>query len=303
MLFRNLNNLLSKIASQDRPTRASTRPELEVLEARTVPSFVVADFPGYGVYRYDTLTMTWGHLNGHDAATLAVDSTTGDVVATFQGYGTAEWTPATGWRTLTGAEASQLAFSGSDQNVVGQFGGDGIWAFHPSTGWAQLTAANSSSLSVDAAGDVAAEFPGSGVWYFAAPSSTWTQLTAAEASQVVLGDVGYVVAEFPGSGVWDVNASDNNWHQINGNDALSLAGSGAGGLVGMSFGGYGTYSYDRFSGQYTRLSYDIANDLATNGTDFAAVCQDNGTFHYDASTGQWNAIDDLDAFYDVGIGG
>jgi hypothetical protein len=300
MLFR----CLKQVFECGRPERPAPRAglRLDALEDRTVPSTVVTDFPGYGLYRYDTSAQTWEQLNGHDAATLAVDSATGDVVATFRGFGTALWQPSIGWIMLTGADASLLSISGSAQSIVGQFGAAGVWEFHPNTGWFQLTAANSTSVAVDAAGDVVAEFPGYGVWYFTATNASWSQLTAANASQVVFGDVGYVVGEFPGAGVWDWATSDNTWLQLDNLDAVVLAGTGAGGLVGLSIKGYGTYAYNPDAGSWALRTAAVADLLATNGADFAAVFAGQGTWHFDFASGAWTETHPFDAS-GIGNGG
>ena len=284
--LRTLHNLFAR-----RPSAAPTvRPQFDILEDRTVPSTIVADFPGYGLYRFDTTTQNWQLLNGHDPAAMAVDPCTGDVVASFHGYGTALWTSATGgWTMLTGAEASLLAISGCDQNIFGEFNGSGVWAFHPNTGWIHLTCANATSMAADSSGNLACEFPGNGVWYFTAQQGTWTQLTAADASTVVMSSPGCVVGEFPGNGVW--MCYNYSWCQLTGVDAQALCGDGTDGTFGASFDDYGTYSCDTSGDSWTQLSTDTADDIATDGSDYSASYQDSGTCQYDDTSGQWTQID------------
>jgi hypothetical protein len=282
---------------------ATVRPTLDVLEDRTVPSTVVADFNGQGLFRYDTPSQTWQQINGNDPSAMAVDSATGDVVATFPGYGTALWTAGSGgWTVLTGAEATVLSMAGSDQNIVGEFPGYGVWAFHPNTGWLQLTAADASVVATDAAGNVAGEFPGNGVWYFSGPDNAWTQMTPADASQLVMGDVGFVVGQFDGYGVWAAQYG-GDWSQLTGADAESLTGSGAGGLVGASFYGYGTYAYDPNANSWNLLTTDTGDSLATDGADFAGVFWDGYcqvTSFYDYYAGGWTQIGSQASLLGVG---
>jgi hypothetical protein len=294
-MFNSLRELFAKCATDNRPVPSAAvrvRPSLDVLEDRTVPSTVVVDFPGQGLFRYDTIWQNWQLINGQDPTAMSVDSTTGDVVASFSGVGTALWTPCTGWSMLTGAEAQLLSMSGSDQNIVGEFPGWGVWEFHPTTGWMNLTRCDAYDLVTDAAGNVAGEFSGYGVWYYNAKCNTWGQLTPVDASQVVMADVGYVVGEFPNAGVW-ANYAGGGWWQMNSADAISLAGAGTGGLVAASFAGAGTYSYYIYSeacDPWYQITPCTADTVVTDGSDFACEFQGCGAWLYDAASAQWVAV-------------
>src|SRR5262249_35655673 len=130
--------------------RVTALPICERLEDRAVQAAVVADFSGFGLYRFDTENAAtgWQQLNGHDPAAMPVDPDTGDVVATFRGFGTYEWTQTGGWSLLTGAEASVLAIANdansalNQQFVAGEFRGSGVWLLHTNSGWQQATAAD-----------------------------------------------------------------------------------------------------------------------------------------------------------------
>jgi hypothetical protein len=276
------------------------RPRLEILEDRTVPATVVTDFPGAGLYRYDPASHAWQLLTGVDPAALAVDGNSGTIIASFKGYGTYQWTTSSGWQLLTGATASEVAVAGFGQNVVGEFQGAGLWEYHPDTGWFQLTAANASSVSVDNADNVAGVFPGAGVWGLPGAGGGWIQLTAANASQVVCGGTGYVVAEIPGAGVWDFHFGAG-WTRITAADAVSLAGSSAGGLVVGSFATYGTFTINPVTRETLFVTGAIADDLATDGVNVVGAFGGGGTWYYSGASPQWEQIHPLDAV--LGLGG
>jgi hypothetical protein len=297
MMFRKLKNWCGQLGGNHRPAATPTvvRPTLEVLEDRAVPASVVADFPGQGLFRYDTKSQSTQLLDGYDPAAFAVDRTTGDVVATFPGVGTALWTPNTGWLVLTHAEAYLLSISGSDQNIVGDFSGYGVWEYHPNAGWLHLTPADAYDLQADAAGNVVAEFSGYGVWYFSAQTTSWAHLTPVDASRVIMGNVGLVLGEFPGYGVW-ANQFGGNWSQLTGVDAVSLAGSGAGGMIAASFANSGTFAYVLNTHSWLMINSGVVYSLATDGTDFSGDFYDpfdgsNFISFYDSQVGgQWVAI-------------
>jgi hypothetical protein len=270
------------------------RPGLENLEDRTVPSTVVADFPGQGLYAYNTVTQYWHHINGYDASAMAVDSSTGNVVATFPGFGTALWkSNINGWQLLTGADASILSIASAGKQIVGEFPGYGVWDFRTNTGWVQLTGADASSLATDDVRNVVGAFPGHGVWFFTALTNTWTQITAAEASQVVFCDVGFVMGEFPGHGVWTSHYGAS-WHQETTVDATALGGSSNGGMAVGSYYGYGTYAYNVNTDAWYLISTSPNYGIATDGADFAGVfAGDLGlvTSYFGAGTGTWQDFD------------
>jgi hypothetical protein len=221
-----------------RLSNPSARPALEALEGRDVPSYLAAEFPGQGVWRYESAAGAWTQLTTNNASQVAAD-TNGDVVAAFPGQGVWLCTRDTAWRQLTAANAASLdvAYSpygeGSDWAtgviaVVAEFPGQGLWRFSKPMyktgqdwslasfggGWIQLTANDATTEAVDQNGNVAAAFRGAGVWLFQEfygpgqrGQTPWQQLTAADASGLALravmgGPPIFLAAEFPGHGVW-----------------------------------------------------------------------------------------------------
>jgi hypothetical protein len=227
---------------------------LEELESRDVPSYLAAEFPGHGVWRYQSTSGTWTQLTAANAS-VAVADRIGDVVAEIPGQGVwlypAFWQfgPAPGqptllsnWRQITPNNASILAIGLSketDPSVLGEidsisvaaeFPGFGVWRYelnlhNAAAGWQQLTTNNATTLTIDDARNVVAEFPGWGVWLaWGGTSSDWIQLNAADAVSLAISTfqepnestlgTTYVTAAFPSHGVW--RARNNNFGEIGG---------------------------------------------------------------------------------------
>jgi hypothetical protein len=249
------------------PTNLSARPTLEALEDRTVPSYLAAEFPGQGVWRYyfNGSSGSWQQLSTKDASQVAADGG-GEVVAEFPGQGLWLCDGGYQWHQLTANNSASFNVQRSftyDQfhnvyavtTVVAEFPGQGLWKYtssdgpssqRPTTGWVELTSNNASTEAVNGGGTVVAEFPGWGVW-LCNPDNSWQQLTAANASSVAIsGDIGTafsVVAEFPGYGVWSWNEIPSyGWQHLTASDATTVAIYGNG-VVVASFPGYGVWRY------------------------------------------------------------
>jgi hypothetical protein len=253
------------------------RPVLEVLEDRDVPSYLAAEFPGQGVWRYESTSGTWTELTTNNASQVAAD-TNGDVVAAFPGQGVWLCTPDNAWRQLTAATAASLDVAycrWGDSNgiangvigVVADVPGQGLWRFSQAMynagqgwiladniggRWIQLTANDATSEAIDQKGNVAAAFSGAGVWRFQ-DSTGWQQLTAANASDVAMRAIvdgpSSLAAAFPGHGVWRFR-DGTGWQQLTASDAATVGINGNGDVVG-EFAGSGVWSYsDAGAGGY-----------------------------------------------------
>jgi hypothetical protein len=250
----------------------NARPRLEELEGRDVPSYLEAEFPGYGVWRCQD-NGTWQQLTTADATQVAADRT-GNVVGQFPGHGIWLYSNSTkNWQQINTLDSSTLAigeyyfeiwqrgtyFSTIIHNyVAAEFPGGGVWLFdnytldqqysyhYNSASWTQLTPSSASAVAVDANGHVVAEFPGYGVWlYGQLGNGPWYQLTTSDARSLAnaaaLFGSSLVVAEFPGYGVW--RWSDYaGWQQLTASDATAV-GITATGDVTAAFGGAGVWSY------------------------------------------------------------
>jgi hypothetical protein len=185
--------------------------------------YVVAQFPGYGVWRFQLDQHTnfnsgWQQLTASNASTLAMDDV-GNVVAEFPGWGV--WLYGAGWQQLTAADASSLSLGTSQEiaylpyphpvtgptYVAAAFVGQGVWRLQVGGGWQQLTAASAATVSINVHGDVVGEFAGSGIWSYSDAGAGgynpgWIHLTAADAAMVGIDAAGNVYGQFPGWGVW-----------------------------------------------------------------------------------------------------
>jgi hypothetical protein len=142
--------LLDSVKSASATATARATPR--ALDAVTnVDRFVVADFPGDGVWLYSSVN-GWRQLSPMDAVTVAVDDS-GDVVGNFagvNGIGIARWVAAYGkWELLTHTAASCLA-EDANGDVVANILGYGVARWEVSTGWQSLTSAQATSVSIAA---------------------------------------------------------------------------------------------------------------------------------------------------------
>jgi hypothetical protein len=270
-----------------RLTNPSARPTLEALEARDVPSWLAAEFPGHGVWLSASSWQGggWQQLTTNNASLVATNSA-GDVVVQLPGQGVWNFTPWGTWQQLTANNATGLAsafgrhyFQGGQEEIsyiVAEFPGQGLWEYTVHGGiwssydrWQQLTANNASTEAVDGNGYVVAEFPGQGVWYYGL--SGWTQLTAANATSLAMAstltpvwhwpgpvlsyEIGppVVAAAFAGYGVWRIgldNAGVGTWSQLTASDATMVGINRAGAVVG-EFPGWGVWTFsDAGTGGY-----------------------------------------------------
>ncbi len=212
-------------------------------------TYVVAEFPGQGLWRYqdDNYSLDpfqgWQQLTANNASTEAI-SPNGDVVAEFPGQGVWLYGGAT-WKQLTASDATSVAINAPESPwvsttppmtgvsvIAAAFPGYGVWRMPYGGGWVQLTAADAASVGVGRNGDVVGEFSGHGVWSFTDSAAAvaagwhagWNQLTAADAALVGIDSAGNVYGQFPGWGVWYDQVY--SWQQLTANNASSF---GAGG--------------------------------------------------------------------------
>jgi hypothetical protein len=158
---------------------------------------VVAEFPGNGLWRYNSAT-GWQQLTPADAAMVAINPI-GDVAAQFNGNGLWRFQNSTQWIQLTPADAAQVAIDDLG-DVAAQFDGNGVWRYEDATLWQMLSPAQASAVAIGGAGNVAAEFNGQGVWRFE-NATGWLQLTPADAAQLSTDSLGDVAAQFS-NGSW-----------------------------------------------------------------------------------------------------
>jgi hypothetical protein len=179
-------------SAQARPK--NVRLEVTKLEDRTVPSTLVAEFAGQGVWRH-TNNGGWQQLTSANA-TLVACASDGYVVAEFKNLGAASgvwrFSDTEGWRHLTIATNATILDVDTSGDVVGEFQGWGVWRFEDKTNWQQLTPVDATLLAIDRLGHVVGEFT-SGVWL---DNGSWVHLTADHASALEIAGNDYVVGAF-----------------------------------------------------------------------------------------------------------
>jgi hypothetical protein len=278
-----------------RPRRA--RPQLEALEARDVPTYIVADFPGYGVYRHDDNQYSsdygWQGLTSTHASRLAVN-TSGDVVGEFPGYGVwvynnNPYSNQRGWQQLTRSEASIVSIAGNGSwSIAAEFQGYGVWTISPGGRWQQLVNVDASYVGINSSGDVMGAFPGHGVWYHPNYGS-WQQIAGVDASQLSFSET-YAVGVFNGYGTYRWSWNSGRWSQLTTILARTVSVDASGDVVG-DYGSYGVWYYHDSppigsSSNWQGLGATGATAVGATPTG-AAASFGNGVFYYDFTYEKW----------------
>jgi hypothetical protein len=269
----------------------SFSPRFEVLEDRTVPATVVADFAGHGLWLYDTVQRQFQSLGTPDASALVVDHSGRAIVAVFHHYGTYEWTQNQSWHRITTVEARDVAVAGSGSIVAADFPGYGVYVGNGYNSWQVLTTAISKYLDVDAAGDVVGEFPGHGVWLNEGISHAWKHLTPYDAYELLFVGTGEVVVDVRGFGLNQYTDYNGTWQRLVSVDVVSV--SGIDGYLTASFALYGTFGYS--DGHWTRIKTGAGTLIGAGSAYAACVFPGQGTWFYDYGTDQWFRLADADA--------
>jgi hypothetical protein len=263
------------------------------LEARDVPTYIVADFPGYGAYRYCDNQYSgdygWQRLTSTHASRLAVN-VNGDVVGSFPGYGTFVYGDySRSWQQLTRAEASIVSIAGNGSWTVAlEFQGYGVWVDSPGSRLQQLVNVDASFVGTDSAGNVLGEFPGHGVWYH--PNyGNWQQIAGVDASQLSFSE-GFAVGVFHGYGTYRWDTNSGRWGQLTSIEARMVAVDASGDVVG-DWGSYGVWYYHASppigsSSNWQNLSATNAGAVGASPVG-AAVATNSGVYFYDFTYEKW----------------
>jgi hypothetical protein len=186
--------MMTRILIGSSRPRHTTRPVLETLEDRLVPSTMAGNYAD-GVWRFDT-TAGWNHISNMQATRLDVDDagdvygkfsdglwrwsassaswmklsslaadqfqvTAGGVLyGAFQSSSVWRWDPSTGWMKLSSLDVGLMTVSDSDA-FFGRFdsaGAQGLWRWTPTAGWSLLTGNRPTSVYSDAAGEFVGVF-------------------------------------------------------------------------------------------------------------------------------------------------
>jgi hypothetical protein len=186
---------------------------VERLDDRDVPSAVVADYGGSGVWRYTPGNGGgWVQLTAAnpDANGLAVANGGNTVVADFgAGGGLWRWTSSGGWVQMSGVDTEGLQLN-DNGDLFADFGAaGGLWRWSaPPSGWVQLSGLNAEQISSHSSASgpsiLAADFGASGLWRWT-PAVGWMMLSVANAEDIsVAYSNGRIFADFgTGGGVWE----------------------------------------------------------------------------------------------------
>jgi hypothetical protein len=241
-----------------RDRSGSTRPQLESLEDRLVPSTMAGSYPD-GVWRYDT-SAGWNHISDRTAIVLHVDDT-GDVYGAFSDglwrwdatstswahlsnlniqqfrvtaagvlygdFGTQgvwRW-DASGWMQLTALDVGQMAVSNSDA-FFGRFdetGAQGTWRWTPAAGWSLLTGNRPDQLQTDAAGDMVGLFntfiaSGQQGTWRWNPTAGWARLSTTAPENISVSLDGAIFENQGTNGIWRAAPGASFFTQIDATD-------------------------------------------------------------------------------------
>jgi subtilase family serine protease len=252
--------------------------------ATSSPTYTVAQFSGYGVWRYNDST-GWQQLTGAGAYLVGVDSA-GDVVGSFSN-GTWLFDHSSGWMQLTGANPYSLDIATGNGNyasgalVAGSYG-NGVWSWAASKGWVQLGTTVANQVAINTWGDVVADYYYYGVWRWIQNSSSgsWSQLTGAYAYSVDISAIGgtTVVAASFSNGVWK-HTNAGGWVQL-GTAAANSVAVDASGDVAADYYYYGVWKYTNSSTSWAQITAAYGNsvDIASDGTIVGGFS--NGVWRY-----------------------
>jgi hypothetical protein len=267
------------------------RPRVEALEDRLVPSYMVMDVPGRGIYLLDTnpYGKDSGWLASNHADRLAVD-TSGDVLADLPGQGLWAYSNAPGrnhgWHQLSKWQACAMAIAGSggSYDVAASFLGHGTYE---NTGYASmksLTTVVAGGLGIDTGGNILGEFKGLGVWYHS-EYGNWQRVTSLDANALSYSG-GWAVLSFAGRGVYRGEVAQGSWQQIS-----SAAPNGlyvnANGDVLMGVAGRGLQLCYGGSSSWQQLSA-ATNEMGISGGEVGGYFNGQGVWTYNTATGRWS---------------
>jgi hypothetical protein len=204
-----------------------SRPHVERLDDRLVPTRVLADFGAGGL-------ADWNFPTGWELRTTAdpveMDlADNGDIFAAFgPGPLAGLWRqPLLGpWQHLTGLIPQRTEVGLASNVVFADFGSDGLWRWALPGGWQQLTNLDAQQLDATGPDNLYADFGSMGLWRWTPPLG-FRQLSTLDAEDYVIGSVGgELYADFGTSGVWRWRPATPTWEFLTPFNPEALSASG-----------------------------------------------------------------------------
>ena len=280
-------------------TKATSRPQLEVLEDRTTPSAWVAfDFNGHGLWRWSD-DNGFQQLGSNDNSSHLAINENGDVAVSYgTGLSGTLWRiTGSGWQQFGTAAPNSLAIADNDWIAASfDFANGGVWRITPGLGWQKISDLNATlkpltaiQVGVTQDGEVVADYGANGLWRFT-DANGWQELTTANATVISVSNNGWIVGSFGSLGVWRISDSQG-WQLLTNQAVPTQLGIDDDGDVAGDFGTHGLWRIRDSDGwqQLTsatpaQLGIGISSDNENTYADFTGKgvysfdTGDNGNF-------------------------
>jgi hypothetical protein len=231
--------------------KATSRPQLEVLEDRMTPSatWSVFDAPGHGLVRWNS-DNGLSQIGTNDTSSNLAINENGDVAASYgQGTSGTLWRITNnGWQQVGTAAPISLAIADNDWIAASfSFANGGVWRITPGLVWQKISDQNATlktltamQVGVTQDGTVIANYGANGLWRFT-NSGGWQELTTANASMISVSNNGWILGNFGSLGLWRISDTQG-WQLLTNQIIPTQIGINDNGNVAGDFGtGHGLW--------------------------------------------------------------
>jgi hypothetical protein len=248
-------------------TKATSRPQLEVLEDRTTPSAWLAfDFNGHGLWRWSD-DHGFQQVGTNDTSSHLAINENGDIAVSYgTGLNGTLWRITNnGWQQFGTAAPNSLAIADNDWMAASfifpsvpsagpggvvpavlNFVSGGVWRITPQLTWQKISDQNATlknlvatQVGVTQDGTVIADFGVNGLWSFS-DANGWQELTTANATVISVSNNGWIVGSFGSLGVWRISDSPG-WQLLTNLAVPTQLGIDDNGDVAGDFGTHGLW--------------------------------------------------------------